>query len=800
MNRWKRFFKFVLEKSVSDDPLKPSSQRWGVIQCVDAKEHTVKVQWKTVTISKQENLAENKMETVSAYELVEHPDFCYCLGDIVFKMVQIQLDDQAYKDCGKSVVNSNVEAALRDRPSNIYQKELHDNFYLSCIGNVVGFVDGSLEVKWANGLLTKVAPYEIVRVDRIEGSRTSFVPEANSEEFTQEINDHGSLSSDHKETGLSNVNGSEKCDKHPKDCSSSSLSQAAFRLLSSIKASLFHTIGVASHSSAISYDPTSVEGNEPGFQYQEKVSETCALCKELHPMRKLQSTENRTPDQEVIRDNKDFSFSLDSHEPDQFKQFDILCNCSDHHFFEERKDLALSQAKRSWMKKVQQEWSILEKNLPDTIFVCVFEQRMDLLRAAIVGAPGTPYHDGLFFFDICFPPEYPNEPPMVHYISGGLRLNPNLYESGQVCLSILNTWTGTGTEVWNPGASTVLQVLLSVQALVLNEKPYFNEAGYDQQIGRAEGERNSVSYNENAFLVTCKSMLYILKRPPKHFEALVEEHFSQRSQSILQSCRAYLEGAPLAFPFGCPKTVQEAMNGTSKGFKIMLNKLFPKLVEAFSDKGIDCSQFVQLQNNCFKLQDSAASLLNLRERYNEETTTRHVDYKSEEEGFQERANVNSNTFVNEDVTAMPTTPPKNALLLTRCRSVPYRSSSLAFRFWGSSLNCEETEEALKTELQNEKASCQMESVSDTQDRLDPRAEEEPEFFKELGDSIKERIIKSENARDLKREDGGGDSAGPLILTRCKSEPARTAQKLDPEFNFWKKRRLGLAGSCSPHYL
>ncbi|KAK4259833.1 hypothetical protein QN277_006124 [Acacia crassicarpa] len=592
---------FVLEKSVSDDPLEPSSQRWGVIQCVDAKEHTVKVQWKTVTISKQENLTENKMETVSAYELVEHPDFCYCLGDIVFKMVQIQLDDQAYKDCGKSVINSNVEAALRHRPSNIYQKELHDNFYLSCIGNVVGFIDGFVEVKWANGLLSKVAPYEIVRVDRIEGSRTSFVPDANSEEFTQEINGHGSLSSDHKETGLSNVNGSETCDKHPKDCGSSSLSQAAFGLLSSIKASLFHTIGVASHSSAISYAPTSVEGNEPEFQYQEKVSETCVLCKELHPMRKLQSTENRTPDQEVISDDKDFSFSSDSHEHDQFKQFNILCNCSDHHFFEERKDLALSQVKRSWMKKVQQEWSILEKNLPDTIFVRVFEQRMDLLRAAIVGAPGTPYHDGLFFFDICFPPEYPNEPPMVHYISGGLRLNPNLYESGNVCLSILNTWTGTGPEVWNPGASTVLQVLLSVQALVLNEKPYFNEAGYDQQIGRAEGERNSVSYNENAFLVSCKSMLYILKRPPKHFEALVEEHFSQRSQSILQSCRAYLEGAPLAFPFGCQKTVHEAMNGTSKGFKIMLAKLFPKLVDAFSDKGIDCSQFVQLQNNCFKL-------------------------------------------------------------------------------------------------------------------------------------------------------------------------------------------------------
>lgn len=51
-------------------------------------------------------------------------------------------------------------------------------------------------------------------------------------------------------------------------------------------------------------------------------------------------------------------------------------------------------------------------DLTETIYVRVFEGRMDLLRAAIVGAPGTPYHDGLFFFDISLPLEYPHEPPV----------------------------------------------------------------------------------------------------------------------------------------------------------------------------------------------------------------------------------------------------------------------------------------------------------------------------------------------------------------------------------------------------
>lgn len=50
--------------------------------------------------------------------------------------------------------------------------------------------------------------------------------------------------------------------------------------------------------------------------------------------------------------------------------------------------------------------------LIETIYVRVYEERMDLLRAVMVGPSGTPYHDGLFFFDICFPPNYPHSPPV----------------------------------------------------------------------------------------------------------------------------------------------------------------------------------------------------------------------------------------------------------------------------------------------------------------------------------------------------------------------------------------------------
>jgi ubiquitin-protein ligase len=46
----------------------------------------------------------------------------------------------------------------------------------------------------------------------------------------------------------------------------------------------------------------------------------------------------------------------------------------------------------------------------------------------------------------------------VWYRSWGLRVNPNLYENGYVCLSLLNTWNGRAHECWNPEASTLLQV------------------------------------------------------------------------------------------------------------------------------------------------------------------------------------------------------------------------------------------------------------------------------------------------------------------------------------------------------
>lgn len=44
----------------------------------------------------------------------------------------------------------------------------------------------------------------------------------------------------------------------------------------------------------------------------------------------------------------------------------------------------------------------------------------------------------------------------------------------KVCLSLLGTWQGPG---WIAGQSTLLQVLISIQSLILCEEPYLNEPG-----------------------------------------------------------------------------------------------------------------------------------------------------------------------------------------------------------------------------------------------------------------------------------------------------------------------------------
>jgi ubiquitin-protein ligase len=100
----------------------------------------------------------------------------------------------------------------------------------------------------------------------------------------------------------------------------------------------------------------------------------------------------------------------------------------------------------------------------------------DMLKgyAMIIGPTDTPYSGGYYFFEITYPTEYPHLPPKVIFSiqRTNMRFNPNLYQNGKVCLSILNTWFG---DAWS-SCDTIRSVLLQL-CLVFTSNPLLNEPG-----------------------------------------------------------------------------------------------------------------------------------------------------------------------------------------------------------------------------------------------------------------------------------------------------------------------------------
>lgn len=157
-------------------------------------------------------------------------------------------------------------------------------------------------------------------------------------------------------------------------------------------------------------------------------------------------------------------------------------------------------AKPGRMRALVKEMTNLRTSLPPGIFVRYGESRLDVLKVLIVGPKRTPYENGLFEFDIFCPANYPDAPPQMHIKTTGggrHRFNPNLYADGKVCLSLLNTWQG---QPWTPGQSTILQVLVSIQAMVFCDEPHCNEPGFESQAGSDQSKQ----YNRNQYHAVVK--------------------------------------------------------------------------------------------------------------------------------------------------------------------------------------------------------------------------------------------------------------------------------------------------------
>jgi ubiquitin-conjugating enzyme E2 Z len=126
--------------------------------------------------------------------------------------------------------------------------------------------------------------------------------------------------------------------------------------------------------------------------------------------------------------------------------------------------------------RIMNDYIDFNKNKPDGIYLWIDKENIYQQYALIIGPPNTPYFGGYFFFDIKFPNNYPEKPPEIKMltINNKVRFNPNLYQCGKVCLSILGTWAGPN---WKP-IMNIRLVLTSIVSL-MGEYPIQNEPGFE---------------------------------------------------------------------------------------------------------------------------------------------------------------------------------------------------------------------------------------------------------------------------------------------------------------------------------
>ena len=222
-----------------------------------------------------------------------------------------------------------------------------------------------------------------------------------------------------------------------------------------------------------------------------------------------------------------------------------------HSYYNKTSKTTNESASENKIIRLVGEFANLQNSLPieftNSIFVRVDKDNMDYMKAIIFGSEGTPYSSGAFLYDIHFGSNYPNSPPSVAITSTGngtVRFNPNLYSSGKVCLSLLGTWTGSQGENWDPKISTVYQVLLSIQSIIMSDLVYFNEPGHEDQLGTPEGDKlnegysNIVRYNN---IRVC--MIDMINNPPKGFEEVIKIHFYLKKERILKEVDSWIEKA-----------------------------------------------------------------------------------------------------------------------------------------------------------------------------------------------------------------------------------------------------------------
>ena len=240
-------------------------------------------------------------------------------------------------------------------------------------------------------------------------------------------------------------------------------------------------------------------------------------------------------------------------------------------------------------QRLVKELNDLTTSLPvsetNAIFVRYDTRQMDVMKALVFGSKDTPYAHGAFIYDIHVGDNYPNGPPACNLQTTGnrtVRFNPNLYQCGKVCLSLLGTWRGSAHENWNPKMSTILQVLVSIQSIIMTEDVYYNEPGYEKASKNAEGRMLNEGYSNVVKYANVKfAMVEMLKNPPKWYRDVINIHFYLKKSMILAEVDKWLLEA---------KSTQGKYTGLVRTHNNSLASQFSASPSAYHDKLFEASK------------------------------------------------------------------------------------------------------------------------------------------------------------------------------------------------------------------
>ena len=78
-------------------------------------------------------------------------------------------------------------------------------------------------------------------------------------------------------------------------------------------------------------------------------------------------------------------------------------------------------------------------------------------------------------------------------------------------------------------------MLVSIQSLILVQKPYYNKPDYERNYGTATGNRESHSYNEGVFRNNLRhAVLTQIRAPPEDFGHVTWSHYYNKRDTLIK--------------------------------------------------------------------------------------------------------------------------------------------------------------------------------------------------------------------------------------------------------------------------